>query len=214
MRPLGLYVFPTLMFLVAFWQCAALQLSFFVATLWGTLQNLVFRNASFRSAVGMEPLTAKRPLNLSQSAPSSGTSGGSAGAVPSVPASTENPFKNNPFANLNLARKPGAANESGLRYQAPTAAHTLRAAKSAINQPQSAGQEGPEVPKEDSFLSRELKNAKAGLGTFMDGARDKARSYQNNQKSRGDRGRDPSYVIRNRQYEEKKRRERERAGIK
>jgi hypothetical protein len=199
------------MFAVSAWQCAALQLTFFVATLFGTVQNLIFRNPKFRELVGLTPFKKpSSPVPAVQPAAGTGSQGGD--GVTSVSTSKQNPFKDNPFANLNLSRplkSQGAAFETGVRYQAPSAAQTLKAISSKDPNSPTSADAAPEVPKNDSFISRELKNVKSGFGNFMDGARQKAQNYQQKQQRAGDKGRDAKFLNQARIYEQKRRQQEE-----
>lgn len=190
-KPLSLYVFPAMMFGVTFWQCAALQLSFLAATIFGMVQNLIFRNARFREVMSMGPLTP--PTTPTQSIlPTT--------SAPGQPRIVARPNPSNPYANLNLARGiKGSAVEKGAKYQAPTAASTLKG-------PQSLP-EDPVVPKEGSFIARELKSAKDGVLGVVDGSKKFLSKIANTNQPANDHGRDSRSVRLSRQQEERRRKE-------
>jgi hypothetical protein len=179
------------MFVVTFWQCAALQLSFLTATAFGMGQNLIFRNPHFREFFNMGPLTP--PAAATKSSPT-------AMAAPGQPRIVPRPNPSSPYANLNLARGiKGSAVEKGAKYQAPTAASTMKGPKSLP--------EDPIVPQEGSFITRELKSARDGVVGVVDGAKGFLSKVANTNQAPEDRGRDPKSVQRSRQQEERRRRE-------
>jgi hypothetical protein len=218
-KPLTLYILPTMMFVIAAFQPAALQLTFLVATIFGTVQNLVFKSTWFRSAFGMEAMPhsgVMRPrLNLNTTGangrlvPIEDSKGKEEGDGEKV---KQNPFKDNPFANLNMASRPrGSAFESGIKYQAPTAAEALAAAMPQLPDDPSTTAAPAEGEKKQGLISREIKNAKQGLGVFMKEAKEKRRSLLRSQKSPGDRGRDSTFVNQAVQYEARRRMKEEKA---
>ncbi|KIW07013.1 uncharacterized protein PV09_01908 [Verruconis gallopava] len=211
-RPLGLYVFPALMFLFTFWQSAALQISFLTATMFGTIQNLLFRNAKFREMMGMEPLGQRKALNLSAAANLTAASGEGSKSTPGQAAAPQqNPFKDNPFANLNTSRPlktSGSVFESGVRYQAPSAAETLAAGPPRAS---SSSPQAVETPKDGNFVTRELKNARKGLGSMVEGITEKGKTMMANQTKAGDKGRSAKFLSEARRYEEQVRAREEKA---
>lgn len=56
MKPIMLYIVPGSIAIVAAWQPGALQLTFLVTILLGTIQSLLLRNARFRQWAGLVPI--------------------------------------------------------------------------------------------------------------------------------------------------------------
>ena len=66
-QKLFLYAIPGVTFLVSLWTPAALQLSFFMTSIFGFLQALIFRRPAVRSFLGIAPIvnpTAKKPKTI------------------------------------------------------------------------------------------------------------------------------------------------------
>ena len=55
------YIMPPLTFGITFWQPAALQLYFFVTTLFAFTQNRILMNPAWRARLGVHPLPPKTP---------------------------------------------------------------------------------------------------------------------------------------------------------
>lgn len=211
-KPLMLYILPVIMSLVTAWQPAALQLSFLTAILFGANQNLLFRNNTFRDLFGMERFAKPRgPGDVEY-----GMGGGRTVDVTPQARETQvakEAWSESPFANLNVARKQTSSIESqkGVRYQAPTAASTLRVAEHNIEATKAKMQElGPEVPKQDSFATREIREMREGFGNLIQKGKETFAQRQEKELG-GLKGRPKEYVRKARAFEERKR-EREGRG--
>lgn len=218
MRPLMYWGVPTIMFLVTAFQCGALQLSFFAASLFGICQTMLLRNENFRSMVGMTPLMTNRnagraiavsdsrTVNTTITAPASTSAAPLSSAATVQPASAAEPtsaFASNPFANLQtLPRTPGSTFESGVKYQAPKAQDTLAAAGGDAAGPEEVATKAK--PK-TNFLKRELDSVIKGGKAAVKAVGEKVEGSTTPTTKKGDKGREAAYLSKARAYEEKMR---------
>ena len=183
------------MFLITSWQPVALQLSFAVAIVWGSVQNQLIRQNKFREMMGLTPM----PIPPKQG--THGFSASPAGESPSQPPS--NPFVNNPFADLRIV----GSHAPKVEYKAPTARETLGVvtllpSKNAIRKPEP--QLPQQAPSKFGIVGKVMADFKEGQKGFMAKMAEHVNKHKRpDPNKKGNKGRSPEEIRRNQQYERK-----------